>query len=57
MIIGVIAIILCLFLFILYMPGSPSALMWPYEWGIIFVWELIGIIFFFWARSTYKVKS
>lgn len=57
MIIGVIAIILCLFLFILYMPGSPSALMWPYEWGIIFVWELIGIIFFFWARSTYKVKG
>jgi amino acid transporter len=25
-------------LFLLYLPGSPSALSWPIEWGLVLVW-------------------
>jgi hypothetical protein len=30
------------------MPGSPSALLWPYEWGMILVWTAIGVLL--WLR-------
>ncbi len=50
--IGVLAIALSLFLFILYLPGSPAALSWPYEWGIIFIWTILGAIFYTWAKQS-----
>ncbi|NMB41969.1 MAG: amino acid permease [Firmicutes bacterium] len=41
------------FIFILfYLPGiSPAALIWPYEWGIIFGWIILGAIFFIQAKK------
>lgn len=45
-IIGSIAIILSILFILLYMPFSPSALMWPMEWFIVIGWYLVGFIFF-----------
>lgn len=28
---------------LLYLPGSPVALRWPYEWGILLAWLTLGI--------------
>lgn len=41
--VGGLALALVLFFVGLYMPGSPSALAWPYEWGIIGAWALLGV--------------
>jgi len=30
---------------VLYLPGSPVALTWPYEWAIIGIWVLLGMVF------------
>jgi len=54
--VGVAAIILSLFLLVLYLPGSSAALIWPYEWGIILIWIALGIIFYLWAKKTYSTK-
>lgn len=45
-IIGSIAIILSILFILLYMPFSPSSLVWPMEWFIVIGWYLIGLIFF-----------
>lgn len=44
--IGIIAVILSIFFIILYMPGMPASLKWPYEWVIILVWIILGVGFF-----------
>lgn len=36
------ALILSIAIGILYMPGSPAALVWPYEWLIVLGWALLG---------------
>jgi APA family basic amino acid/polyamine antiporter len=35
-----------------YLPGSPSALIWPYEWAIILTWAGLGLVLFL----SYGVK-
>jgi APA family basic amino acid/polyamine antiporter len=45
-VIGGIGLTLTLFFAGLYLPGGPSALAWPYEWGIVLVWCLLGIILY-----------
>ncbi|WP_144461252.1 APC family permease [Siminovitchia fortis] len=42
--IGWIAIVLSIFFVILYMPGMPAALVWPYEWAIFAGWAILGIL-------------
>lgn len=51
--VGSIAVLLSLGMLTLYLPGAPAALNWPYEWGIIIGWSMIGIIFFTWAKLYY----
>lgn len=29
---------------LLYVPGSPVALAWPWEWGILLVWGTLGLL-------------
>ncbi len=29
---------------LLYLPGSPGALIWPYEWLIFLIWSGIGVV-------------
>lgn len=44
-IVGVIAVVLSLGMAVLYLPGMPAALIWPYEWLIIGGWWLIGMYY------------
>lgn len=44
---GWLAVIACVALGLLYViPGAPSALKWPYEWGIILLWFGMGAVLF-----------
>lgn len=45
-VIGWLAVLMSLGIGILYMPGMPSALVWPYEWLIIISWSLLGFILY-----------
>jgi amino acid transporter len=47
------ALILSVGIVLLYLPGSPAALVWPYEWAIVLVWTLVGVIFYLWARALH----
>lgn len=51
--IGWIATIMSIGIAILYFPGMPSALAWPYEWLIIFVWIILGAILYKLSMSKY----
>ena len=42
--VGIGAVVMCLFMMIMYMPGLPSALIWPYEWMIVLGWAVLGLI-------------
>ena len=48
--VGWTAIVLGLALLCLYLPGSPSALAWPYEWVIVAAWAAVGI--WVWSRHV-----
>ncbi|MEN8906320.1 MAG: APC family permease [Clostridiales bacterium] len=56
-VVGVIAILLTGCMAILYLPGAPAALVWPFEWGIVLSWFILGGIFFVWARIANKKSS
>ncbi|MBT8145499.1 MAG: APC family permease [Gammaproteobacteria bacterium] len=43
---GYAALVLSIGLIFLYLPGSPSALVWPQEWGIILFWVVLGAVLF-----------
>jgi APA family basic amino acid/polyamine antiporter len=47
---GITALILSIGLVFLYLPGSPSALIWPQEWGIIIFWIVLGALLYALAR-------
>jgi amino acid transporter len=49
--VGWLAILTTVFFIILYLPGSPSALIWPQEWAIVLGWVLLGGAFGFATRS------
>ena len=49
-IVGVGAVLLCVGMLALYLPVSPSALSWPYEWAIVGGWTLLGIALFCLAK-------
>jgi amino acid transporter len=40
--IGWLALLGSLGLLALYLPGSPSALAWPVEWGLVLAWFALG---------------
>jgi len=41
---GVSAAVLSLGLAVLFLPGMPPALIWPYEWVIVGLWWALGIV-------------
>jgi len=43
--IGGIALASTAFFILLYLPGSPSALVWPFEWLIVLLWSALGLVF------------
>ncbi len=48
---GVLAVVTTAFFVVLYLPGSPSALAWPHEWGIVALWAVLGALFYFRTRA------
>jgi amino acid transporter len=50
--VGCIAVLLGLFMGVLYLPGMPSGLSFQ-EWGIILFWIALGLIFGFIAKLKY----
>ncbi|WP_435156209.1 APC family permease [Haladaptatus sp. DFWS20] len=55
---GALALILTMFFVGLYLPGAPSALTWPFEWGIIVFWTLFGAcMYVFSGDSASQTKS
>ncbi|RXT08761.1 APC family permease [Ammoniphilus sp. CFH 90114] len=61
--VGYIAVILSIGLAVLYMPGMPAALVWPYEWIIFGGWWALGAYYLIktpheeYDYSEEKVKS
>ena len=47
--VGGTAFVLSLGLALLYLPGSPSALLWPSEWVIFIGWFALGAVMYFMA--------
>jgi amino acid transporter len=52
MFVGITALVLSLGMMVLYLPGSPSALVWPQEWLILLGGVVVGAILYVWARLT-----
>ena len=42
---------------LIYLPGSPSALLWPYEWAMVLGWIILGVILWFWARREQRLPE
>lgn len=55
--IGSLALILSIGLGCLYLPGSPAALIWPYEWFMVLGGALLGAGFYFNSLRQAGVKS
>lgn len=55
--VGSIALTLSLGIATLYFPGSPAALVWPYEWLIVFVWMALGAVMFLFAKKNSGTTS
>ncbi|WP_306059164.1 APC family permease [Natronococcus wangiae] len=43
---GAVALVLTVGFIGLYLPGGPSALVWPYEWGIVLLWTILGVVLY-----------
>lgn len=54
--IGWIAVIMASGILVLYMPGMPSALVWPYEWVIVGSWAILGVILYKISMAKYGKK-
>ncbi|MFC7342378.1 APC family permease [Saccharopolyspora griseoalba] len=44
-VVGALALLLSLGLGVLFLPGMPSGLSWPYEWILVGGWALLGLVF------------
>jgi amino acid transporter len=51
--IGWAAVVLGAALLMLYLPFSPSALIWPEEWVIVLVWAVLGVLVYWGRRRLY----
>ncbi|RJT04886.1 APC family permease [Halococcus sp. IIIV-5B] len=38
--------------FALYLPGAPSALVWPKDWAIVLVWAIFGLVLYSISRAS-----
>ncbi|NFV13860.1 amino acid permease [Clostridium sporogenes] len=53
--VGTMAVVLSLGMLLMYLPGFPSGLIWPYEWGIVITWFFLGGLAY--AFATYKTRG
>ena len=50
-VVGWMALLMSLLLGMLYLPFSPSALIWPYEWIVVLLGALLGLVFYLWSLN------
>ena len=50
--VGSLALVLAIAMTLLYLPGSPAALLWPQEWVIIIAWIILGGLLYGIARKS-----
>lgn len=55
--VGTFAMVIAAFFLFWYMPFSPIALLWPYEWGLVLAWILIGIILLTYSKIKDRKKK
>lgn len=48
--IGVASTLLSFVMLLLYLPGFPAALVWPYKWAIVLLWTALGLVLYFLAK-------
>ena len=48
-VVGGLALLMSIALGMLYLPFSPSALVWPYEWAMVLGGALLGLAFYLWS--------
>ena len=48
---GIAAFVLSFAILMLFMPFSPAALIWPYEWIIVGGWWLVGTVMMLWTSG------
>lgn len=51
---GPLAIIVSVAFIALYFPPSPGHLVWPYEWGMLLFWGVLGVILAIITKYTYR---
>lgn len=51
--VGSAAILITVGFIALYLPGSPSALVWPYEWAIVLAWIALGVVAYAMGRHLH----
>jgi basic amino acid/polyamine antiporter, APA family len=51
--VGYAALVLSIGIVLMYMPFSPAALVWPYEWAIVGIWVVLGVGFYLWSRINH----
>ena len=56
LLVGGLAAACSLGMILLYLPGSPSALL-PVEWLIFAAWMLFGLAMYLWSRTRYGVAT
>jgi basic amino acid/polyamine antiporter, APA family len=54
---GVAAVVATVSFILLYLPGSPSALIWPQEWVIVLAWCLLGVLFALGLRARLRAMG
>lgn len=47
--VGWAALVMSVLLGLLFLPFSPAALLWPYEWAVVLIGSLIGLCFYLWS--------
>lgn len=55
-IVGYAALTMSVLLGCLYLPFSPSALIWPYEWVVVLLGSVLGLVFYIWAVRRRKTE-
>lgn len=48
-VVGYLALLMSFLLGMLYLPFSPSALIWPYEWVVVLLGSALGLAFYTWS--------
>ena len=47
--VGWAALVMSVLLGLLFLPFSPAALLWPYEWAVVLIGSLVGFCFYLWS--------